>query len=72
MSPVRKPTTEPRAIGAAERRHSSRVGNSSRSLTLAIWARTAPSSASTSTSATPYRPMITGTSSTPCESDTEP
>ena len=52
-SPVRKPTTEPRAIGIVERRHSSRVGRSSRSFTLAICAFAIPSSARSSTSATP-------------------
>ena len=52
-SPVRKPTTEPRAIGMVERRHSSRVGRRSRSLTPATWAFAMPSSARSSTSATP-------------------
>ena len=52
-SPVRKPTTEPRAIGIVERRHSSRVGRSSRSFTLAICVFAIPSSARSSTSATP-------------------
>ena len=70
--PVRNPTTEPRAIGAADRFHSSRVGRSSRRRTVATWPFRMPDSAISSTSATPYRPMITGTSSIPCESRVEP
>ena len=54
--PVRNPTTEPRAMGIVERRHSSRLGRSSRSFTLAICALAMPSSASRSTSATRRRP----------------
>ena len=53
IRPVKKPTTEPRAIGAADWRHSSRVGISSRSFTEMIFARCAPASAIRSTSATP-------------------
>ena len=34
MMPIRNPSTEPRAIGIADWRHSSRVGSSSRSFGL--------------------------------------
>jgi hypothetical protein len=51
--PVRKPTTEPRAIGHDDSRHSARVGSSSRRRTVAIWALRRPDSAISITSATP-------------------
>jgi hypothetical protein len=53
ISPVTKPTTEPRAIGQPNWRHSVGVGKRSRSRTLVMIALFIPASASTSTSATP-------------------
>ena len=52
-SPVRKPTTEPRAIGHADSRHSARVGSSSRRRTVTMCALRRPDSAMSITSATP-------------------
>jgi hypothetical protein len=53
MRPVTNPTTEPRAIGHADSFHSMRVGSSSRSRTVVMWAFLMPDSAMSSTSATP-------------------
>ncbi len=73
ISPVKNPTREPRAIGAADCRHSSRVGSSSCSRTVTMYALfRAGLGDDSNTSATPYNPMITGTSSMPWESWTEP
>ena len=67
MMPTRKPSSEPRAIGAADWRHSSRLGQSSAKrgrITLALaWrlgvARISPS---------PNRPTATGTMPMPSPS----
>jgi hypothetical protein len=53
ISPVRNPTTDPRAIGHPDCFHSARVGKSSRSPTAAMWAFFRPASAMSITSATP-------------------
>ena len=50
---MKKPTTEPRAIGAADAATPRGSGYSSRSFTEMIFARWAPASAISSTSATP-------------------
>ena len=71
MMPIRNPSTEPRAIGQADCRHSSRVGNSSRS----FGAVTSPFTCRlgvASNSPNPNRPTATGTMPMPSPSSLMP
>jgi hypothetical protein len=67
MIPIRKPSTEPRAIGIAESRHSCRLGHSSRSFgrttSLVTWRLGVASS-----SPSPNSPTATGTMPMPSPS----
>jgi hypothetical protein len=62
--PSRKPSTLPRAMGAADRRQSSRVGQRPRTRVRNTSCLT-PRSMFSSTSLIPKSPMIMGTSPTP-------
>ncbi len=67
MMPMKKPSTEPRAIGQRDCRHSSRVGSNSRSfglVTLALTLRLGVERISPS----PNRPTATGTMPMPSPS----
>ena len=67
VSPTRKPSTLPRAIGIAASPHSRRVGNSSRSLG-AITLPTTPAEGVARISPSPNRPTATGTMPMPSPS----
>ena len=69
--PIRKPSTVPRPIGAADSRHSCREGSSSRSRGL-ITAGGVGWPAVARISATPKSPTATGTTPRPSPSSTTP
>ena len=71
ITPIRKPSTVPRPIGAADSPHSRREGNSSRSLGL-ITAGGVGWPAVARISARPKRPTATGTMPMPSPSSTTP
>ncbi len=68
---MRKPSTVPRPIGAADSRHSCREGSSSRRRGLTTWGGVA-CPAVARISATPNSPTATGTTPRPSPSSTTP
>ena len=67
VSPIRKPSTLPRAIGQAESPHSLRLGSNSRSLGAITWPTTLVLGVDR-ISPSPNRPTATGTMPMPSPS----